>query len=348
MTYNGRGFDWPLLVARYRLHGRPAPVHAGHLDLLPIVRRLFRHRMADARLRTAEAELLGIRRHGDVDGWEIPGRYLEFLRGGSAAAARRGRPPQRPGRPLARRACSPTSRRGLGDRRTWDRSHPGDLAGLARSFARQGDLAEALECLDIATGRCRRRRRARSPPRPSQRVGLVVAAAAGRTSGPGRGPRSGRPGADPRRTRGPGRIAIERAHGSSAGRATGARPRALGGTSWTSPAGPAIVAAIELAKLHEHQFDDLAGALQAATDGLGRADWRRRIGHPEPALERDLRRRIERLRRRSSRRHAAATGASDGRRRVSPPEPPRARDGPPAAPGSGRRPAGASRRPAAG
>ena len=33
VTYNGRGFDWPLLVARYRLARRAAPEHAGHLDL---------------------------------------------------------------------------------------------------------------------------------------------------------------------------------------------------------------------------------------------------------------------------------------------------------------------------
>ena len=49
-----------------------------------IVRRLFRHRMANARLRTAEADLLGLHRVGDIEGWEIPGRYLQFLRGGSA------------------------------------------------------------------------------------------------------------------------------------------------------------------------------------------------------------------------------------------------------------------------
>ena len=84
VTYNGRGFDWPLLVARYRLARRAAPGHDGHLDLLPIVRRLFRHRMANARLRTAEADLLGLHRVGDIEGWEIPGRYLQFLRGGPA------------------------------------------------------------------------------------------------------------------------------------------------------------------------------------------------------------------------------------------------------------------------
>src|SRR4051812_17890625 len=85
VTYNGRGFDWPLLVTRFRMARHGAPAHAGHLDLLPLVRRVFRHRMIDARLRTVEESLLDVHRHGDVDGWEIPGRYLDFLRGASAA-----------------------------------------------------------------------------------------------------------------------------------------------------------------------------------------------------------------------------------------------------------------------
>src|SRR4029079_16126868 len=85
VTYNGRGFDWPLLATRYRMARRDAPAHAGHLDLLPFVRRVFRHRMADARLRSVETELLGTFRHGDVEGWPIPGRFLHFLRGAPAA-----------------------------------------------------------------------------------------------------------------------------------------------------------------------------------------------------------------------------------------------------------------------
>ena len=84
VTYNGRTFDWPLLVTRFRMAGGGPPPHAGHLDLLPFVRRVFRHRMPDARLRSVESKLLGLDRHGDVEGWEIPGRYIEFLRGGSA------------------------------------------------------------------------------------------------------------------------------------------------------------------------------------------------------------------------------------------------------------------------
>jgi len=73
VTYNGRGFDWPLLVTRYRMARRAAPIHGGHLDLLPVVRRLFRHRLEDARLRTVESGLLGMVRYGDIDGSEIPG-----------------------------------------------------------------------------------------------------------------------------------------------------------------------------------------------------------------------------------------------------------------------------------
>lgn len=62
-----------------------------------------------------------------------------------------------------------------------------------------------------------------------------------------------------------------------------------------------IVATIELAKLQEHQFRDLHAASSSAMTGLRRADTRRHLGHPEPALERDLRRRIERIRERLER-----------------------------------------------
>ena len=149
VTYNGRGFDWPLLVARYRLARRAAPVHAGHLDLLPVVRRLFRHRMADARLRTAEAELLGLHRVGDVEGWEIPGRYLEFLRGGPAEPlVDIVRHNDQDVRSLARLLMLIANEYATPEAR---RTVPiGDLGGLATAFAREGRLDEALACYDVA------------------------------------------------------------------------------------------------------------------------------------------------------------------------------------------------------
>ena len=150
VTYNGRGFDWPLLVTRYRMARRDPPAHAGHLDLLPFVRRVFRHRMTDARLKTVETELLGMERHEDVEGWQIPGRYLDFLRIGLVepliAVVRHNREDVRSlGRLLvdveARFATGPLSA-----------AHPGDLAGLSRAFARERRLDEALACLDAAAG----------------------------------------------------------------------------------------------------------------------------------------------------------------------------------------------------
>jgi len=61
VTYNGRSFDWPLLETRFRMNRDRPPATGGHLDLLLLVRRLFRHRLPDARLQTVERHLL--RRH---------------------------------------------------------------------------------------------------------------------------------------------------------------------------------------------------------------------------------------------------------------------------------------------
>ncbi|HVB14225.1 MAG TPA: ribonuclease H-like domain-containing protein [Candidatus Dormibacteraeota bacterium] len=83
VTYNGASFDLPLLRIRAVMTGveRPWPA-TPHLDLLPLVRRLFRHRLTQCSLRRAEEELLGCPRVGDVPGSEAPERYRTFLRDG--------------------------------------------------------------------------------------------------------------------------------------------------------------------------------------------------------------------------------------------------------------------------
>jgi len=125
------------------------PSHAGHLDLLPLVRRLFRHRIGDARLRTVETSLLGVRRIADVEGPEIPGRYLSFLRDGSAdLLADVVRHNAQDVRSLATLLAHLAER--YGDRRRWPEAPPGDLAGLARAFRREERLTDALDCLDAA------------------------------------------------------------------------------------------------------------------------------------------------------------------------------------------------------
>lgn len=81
VTYNGKSFDWPLLRTRAIMNRVPVPTPAAHLDLLHCARRLFGARIADARLVRVEAEILGFRRENDVEGFEIPSRFWDFVRG---------------------------------------------------------------------------------------------------------------------------------------------------------------------------------------------------------------------------------------------------------------------------
>lgn len=83
VTYNGTSYDLPLLRARLVMSGvdRPWPGTV-HLDLLPVVRRLFGHRLDRCTLRVAEEALLGMHRRHDLPGREAPARYWEYLRTG--------------------------------------------------------------------------------------------------------------------------------------------------------------------------------------------------------------------------------------------------------------------------
>jgi hypothetical protein len=303
VSYNGRGFDWPLLVTRFRMTRRPEPAYDGHLDLLPIVRRLFRHRLDDARLATVERALLGVVRHDDVDGWEIPGRYLGFLRGGPAQPlAAVVRHNDEDVRSLARLLVH--LEQGLGDPTSRARAPRGDLAGLARAFRRERRFDEAIDCLDAALAADA------DPPI----VAAVASPEPSRTTdepwwsprrradfgGPPL-PRSAPGGWDRRQAFGrpwdEGRIAVDRAHLL---RRLGRIDEAL--EAWDAlacgPGRTAVVAAIEAAKLREHRLADKAGALAAVDRGLALAARRRAHGMPEPALETDLRHRRRRLARR--------------------------------------------------
>ncbi len=307
VTYNGRGFDWPLLVTRFRLARRSAPAHAGHLDLLPIVRRVFRHRMLDARLQTVETELLGLERHEDVDGWEIPGRYLDFLRTGQPepliAVIRHN---DEDVASLARLLVHLD--RTLADPGARSVAPRGDLAGLARAFARVGRFGDALSCLDLAAAAPQV-----AAPRP-----VVASAVAHRLRESARpvepwwSPRA-RPdfGGPPRQLPvhvAPPTEAFERPWDEARLLADRARLlRRVGRTddalaAWDAlAAGPgrmAVLAGIEAAKIREHVVRDTTGALASASRALALAERRRRLGLPEPPLEAALHGRIRRLSRR--------------------------------------------------
>ncbi|MGZ6339706.1 MAG: ribonuclease H-like domain-containing protein [Candidatus Limnocylindrales bacterium] len=280
VTYNGRSFDWPLLVTRFRLTGSSAPTHAGHIDLLPVVRRLFRHRLPDARLGTVEREMLGVRRGRDVEGWQIPDLYLRFLRGGPAAPLLDVvRHNEEDVRSLARLLAH---LEGYADETGRRAAPPGDLAGLARAYRAAGRHEEALDCLDFAIEGL-----ATAGPPPAPRWGSEALPWGARPWD--------RPLAHP--PLGPAQLQVERARLL---RRLGRHDAAL--AAWDGLAragGPDVVHAwIELAKLAEHHRRDIAAAL-AAADGADRALARSRLaGRPVPRLEADLAHRRARLRRR--------------------------------------------------
>jgi hypothetical protein len=149
VTYNGRTFDWPLLETRFRMGRRVPPSFDRHVDLLLLVRRLFKYRLPDARLGTVEQHLLRRHRTPDIPSWEIPTVYHSFLRGGPAG----------PIRVVARHNAEDVItlgrilahlERGYGDVEVRRWAAPGDLIRLARLFRHEGRLDEAISCLEMA------------------------------------------------------------------------------------------------------------------------------------------------------------------------------------------------------
>jgi hypothetical protein len=327
VTYNGRGFDWPLLEARYRMAREPAPAHRGHLDLLPLVRRLFRHRMTDARLQTAEAELLGLRRHDDVPGWEIPARYLQFLRDGDPALLLGiVRHNEEDVLSLARLLAHVDQR--LADPEARSLAPAGDLAGLARSFAASGRYEEALGCIETA-------RTGIVPYRAGGSPAPYAAAVTGRGPGARPEPHRVQEEADawwsPRRPPDFGGIRGRTDDHGAWRRAVPERldlawtPDRLGADrarllrrlgrhveaedAWVELADLGgllgALAWVEIAKIREHHRRDPEAALAATLAALRFVERSRLLGRHGGRLEGDLARRLARLRRRISRRAAA-------------------------------------------
>ena len=88
VTYNGKTFDVPVMETRWMFHRMQMPLgDVPHFDMLHPARRLWKARAetideGGCRLGTLERTLFDVRRVGDVPGFEIPGRYFQFLRSG--------------------------------------------------------------------------------------------------------------------------------------------------------------------------------------------------------------------------------------------------------------------------
>jgi uncharacterized protein YprB with RNaseH-like and TPR domain len=143
VTFNGKAYDMTLLAARLVLNRRSDPFSGmPQIDLLYPSRRIFAHRLENARLVTLEASVLGVKRHQDVPGHEIPQRYFDWLK-------------SRDGRLMAdvfahnrldvvSMACllkQVTDLVTFGHPST--HAHHGDLLSVARLYHDRGDLAAA-------------------------------------------------------------------------------------------------------------------------------------------------------------------------------------------------------------
>jgi len=91
VSFNGKSFDAPVLETRYLFHrlawnGGRLP----HVDVLHPARRFWGRdgartlQPSDCSLVSLERHLVGAKRVGDVPGFEIPGRYFQFIRTGDA------------------------------------------------------------------------------------------------------------------------------------------------------------------------------------------------------------------------------------------------------------------------
>jgi hypothetical protein len=84
-TFNGSSFDLPLLRTRWVMARMPGLLASPpHVDLLTLVRALYRHRLESCTLRTVEERLLGYEREDPIAGVMVPDAYFDFLHQGSS------------------------------------------------------------------------------------------------------------------------------------------------------------------------------------------------------------------------------------------------------------------------
>jgi hypothetical protein len=84
VSYNGKGFDIPLLETRFILHRQPFLLSSlPHLDFLYSARSLWRHKHQSCRLYHLSREVVQADRSEDIPSAEVPWRYFQYLRTGN-------------------------------------------------------------------------------------------------------------------------------------------------------------------------------------------------------------------------------------------------------------------------
>lgn len=80
-TYNGIAYDIPILRSRFILNKVRYFWDIPNVDLLFVIRRIFKLRLSDCSLANIEREILGVLREDDFPGFMIPQLYFDYTRG---------------------------------------------------------------------------------------------------------------------------------------------------------------------------------------------------------------------------------------------------------------------------
>lgn len=82
VTYNGKSFDLPILINRFRINKQPVNFQTNqHLDLLHVARKIWKDQLPSCGLKEMEREILRFTRTDeDIPGWMIPEIYFEYIR----------------------------------------------------------------------------------------------------------------------------------------------------------------------------------------------------------------------------------------------------------------------------
>jgi uncharacterized protein YprB with RNaseH-like and TPR domain len=84
VSYNGKSFDLPRIRSRFAFHGWEFPLHQTlHIDLLHVVRRLWKSHLPSCSLGDLEHHILKVKRSSiDIPGWEVSTKFFDYLQTG--------------------------------------------------------------------------------------------------------------------------------------------------------------------------------------------------------------------------------------------------------------------------
>ncbi|TWT85300.1 hypothetical protein Pla123a_01070 [Posidoniimonas polymericola] len=85
VTFNGKSFDWPMVVdrsRRYLLHKKLELPTPRHVDMLHHARRKYKAVLPDCKLQTIESQVCRRPRGPDIPGSQIPAAYDNYVRTG--------------------------------------------------------------------------------------------------------------------------------------------------------------------------------------------------------------------------------------------------------------------------